>query len=96
MSFLLSLPGKIAMAALVLFLAYLAGQYQGRSTASAKMAAKALSQAVETLRARGKVDAEINSVDRAALCSAMGLSDADADECLRWLAEAPAETGNGG
>jgi Flp pilus assembly protein TadG len=88
MSFLLSLPGKIAMAALVLFLAYGAGRYQGSSVAKAEMAAKALKQAVETLQQRNKVDAEINSLDAAALCAAMGLPDADYELCVSGLQEA--------
>jgi hypothetical protein len=88
MGFLLSLPGKIAMAALVLVLAYGAGRYQGSSIARAEMAAKALSATVKTLRERNQIDGEINSIDRAALCAAIGLSDTDYDECLRRLAEA--------
>jgi hypothetical protein len=94
--FLLSLPGKIAMAALVLTMAYGAGRYQGSSIAKAEMAAKALGAAVETLRSRNKVDEEINAIDRAALCAAMGLSVSDYDECVRRLEETDAEAGNGG
>jgi hypothetical protein len=97
MSFLFSLPGKIAMAALVLFLAYGAGRYHEASVANAEMAAKALGVAVDTLRTRNKVDAQINATDRAALCAAMGLSnDADYDECVRRLGEIDAEADNGG
>jgi hypothetical protein len=95
-TFLFSLPGKIAMAALVLFMAYAGGRYQGSSIAKAEMAAKALSATVKTLRERNKVDDEINAIDRAALCAAIGLSDADYDECVRRLEEADAEASNGG
>lgn len=96
MSFLLSLPGKLMMAALVLVMAYGAGRYHGSSIAKAEMAAKALGVAVDTLRTRNKVDAEINNLDRAALCAAIGLSDADYDECVRRLEEADAEASNRG
>jgi hypothetical protein len=96
MSFLFSLPGKILMAAMVLALAYGAGRYQGSSIAKAEMAAKALGAAVETLRARNKVDEQISHFDHAAMCAALGLSDADYDECLRRLEEASTQPANGG
>ena len=96
MAFLLSLPGKIAMAALVLVMAYGAGRYQGSSIAKAEMAAKALSASVETLRSRNKINDEINDIDRAALCGSMGLSDADVDECVRRMVEADTAASDGG
>lgn len=96
MGWLLSLPGKLAMATLALALAYGAGHLSGAANARAKAKAEALQAAVKVLRERNEVDDQISSVDRGALCAAMGLSDGDREECVRRLAQIDAATGNGG
>lgn len=70
--------------------------FKGRNDGKASAAVAALETTVKTLRKRGEIDAEIDIADRRALCAAMGLPDADRDECVRRLEEADAGTGDGG
>ena len=72
MAWLLSLPGKIAMAALALVLAYGAGYYGGASGAKAKARAEALQATLDQLKERNATDEQIRDMDDAALCQLLG------------------------
>lgn len=71
--------------------AHALGERSGRQAS----AVDALERSVNTLRDRNKVDDQISSADAAALCGDLGLSDADEDQCMRRLSEAPDETRDG-
>lgn len=93
---LLSLPTLLGIGAVAVAVAYGSGYLHGGSNARAKAQVAALSQAVTVLRERNEVEDEISNSDRVALCTSMGLSDADRDECVRRLAEADAKSDDGG
>jgi hypothetical protein len=85
--------GGVAIgAALVFYPARWIGQGEGKQMA----ATAALTKSVTLLRERNVVNDQVSTSDAAALCSDFGLSDADATECMRRLAEATAEPGNVG
>ena len=89
----IKLPAAVLVGAgLMFFPAKWIGQSEGKQMA----ATASLVKSVEVLRERNTIDEEVSSSDAAALCSAMGLSDSEAAECLRRMAEAPAEPGNVG
>ena len=66
MGFLFSLPGKIITGLVLLGLVYGAGQYQGRSAATAKAEARAAKATIEQLKERGLINESVS-----------GLSDCD-------------------
>jgi hypothetical protein len=96
MAFLLSLPGKIAIAALVLVLAYGAGEWHGRSAASANGKLAAAENTARILKKRGVIDDQVSILDAADLCASYGLPDDQQAECVRRLREADAEPGDVG
>ncbi|WP_267550468.1 hypothetical protein [Rhizobium rhizogenes] len=79
-------------AALVFYPARWIGQGEGKQMA----ATAALSKSVKLLRERNVVNDQVSTADAASLCSDYGLSDADAAECVRRLAEAPTKPSNVG
>lgn len=83
--------GLIIGAALVFYPARWIGQGEGKQMA----ATAALTKSVSLLRERNVVNDQVSSSDAASLCADFGLSDADAAECVRRLAETPVEAGNG-
>ncbi|NTF43059.1 hypothetical protein [Rhizobium rhizogenes] len=84
--------GIVVGAALVFYPARWIGQGEGKQMA----ATAALSKSVKLLRERNVVNDQVSTADAASLCSDLGLSDADAAECVRRLAEAPAKPDNVG
>jgi hypothetical protein len=69
---------------------YLYGKGVGKSEA----AIEALSNSVEALRDRGKIDEQITGADVNGMCRALGLSGDDYSECMRRVGEASADTSN--
>lgn len=93
----LKLAGSFAIGALVASglvapAAYLKGEHA--ATAAAKTAA--LEKTVEILHERELTNAEISHADAADLCAHLGLQDGERDECMRRVADASHEAGNGG
>lgn len=93
----LKLAGSFAIGALVASglvapAAYLKGEHA--ATAAAKTAA--LEKTVEILQERELTNAEISHADAADLCAHLGLQDGERDECVRRVADASHEAGNGG
>lgn len=84
--------GLIVGAALVFYPARWIGQGEGKQMA----ATAALTKSVTLLRERNVVNDQVSTSDAASLCTDFGLSDADATECVRRLAEANPEPGNVG
>jgi hypothetical protein len=66
---------------------YLYGKHEGRQQA----AVAALQASVNVLRERNQIDDTISASDAASLCADFGLPDDEAAECVRRLAEAPAQ-----
>lgn len=79
-------------AALVFYPARWVGQGEGKQMA----ATAALSKSVTLLRERNVVNDQVSTADAASLCADLGLSDADAAECVRRLAETNSQPGNVG
>ncbi|WP_052227530.1 hypothetical protein [Rhizobium sp. WW_1] len=77
-------------ASLVFYPARWIGQGEGKQMA----ATAALSKSVTLLRDRNVVNDQVTSSDAASLCADFGLSDSDAAECVRRLAETNAKPGN--
>ena len=86
--------GLILGAALVFYPARWIGQGEGKQMA----ATAALAKSVTLLRERNVVNDQVSTSDAASLCADFGLSDADAAECVRRMAETntqPGDLGNG-
>jgi hypothetical protein len=66
---------------------YLYGKHEGRQQA----AVAALQSSVNVLRERNQIDDTISASDAASLCADLGLPDDEAAECVRRLAETPAQ-----
>ncbi len=79
-------------AALVFYPARWIGQSEGKQMA----ATAALSKSVTILRERNVVNDQVSTADASSLCADLGLSDSDAAECVRRLAETPTKPGNVG
>lgn len=94
MGFLFSLPGKILIAATVVILAYVGGQWHGRDIASTKARMEAAETSARILRKRGDIDEDVSTSDATALCADFGLSDSDKAECVRRLQEADSGAGH--
>ena len=84
--------GLVLGAVLVFYPARWIGQGEGKQMA----ATAALSKSVTLLRERNVVNDQVSTADAASLCADFGLSDSDAAECVRRLAEAPAKPDNVG
>ena len=67
MTWLFSLPGKIAMVAFAIGLAYTAGQWQGRTAANANAEARGAKATIEAMRERGLINETVSSMDDCAL-----------------------------
>lgn len=72
--------------------AYVTGYFQGKGAAGVA----ALETSINVLRKRGEVDAEISAAAARELCGHFGLRDDERDECVRRLAAADADAGDGG
>lgn len=72
MTWLFSLPGKIAMAALAGALLYGAGQWQGRTAANANAEARGAKATIEQLKERGMIDEAVDNTDLVDLCIELG------------------------
>ena len=83
--------GGLVVLILVAGGSYAIGKREGRSSA----AADALAQTVKVLKSREDTNANISSADAAHLCAYFGLQNDDRLECMRRVAEANAEAGNG-
>jgi hypothetical protein len=83
--------GAVLGAALIVGPAYLYGKNAGKAEA----AVAALEHSVKALRERSATDDEISRSDLAGLCRHLGLLPDDERECLRRLAEAQHEAGDG-
>ncbi|MHA6646318.1 hypothetical protein [Mesorhizobium sp. A623] len=77
----------LAGAALLVWGSYALGKHEGRQQA----AVAALQSSVKVLRERNQIDDTISASDAASLCADFGLPDDEAAECVRRLAEAPAQ-----
>ncbi|WP_175386182.1 hypothetical protein [Rhizobium sp. 9140] len=85
--------GATVGAALISGLAYLYGKSAGRQQA----AVVALENSVVILRKRNEIDAEISRSDASELCRSLFLPDTEEHrECVRRVAEADTDAGNGG
>ncbi len=84
--------GLVIGAALVFYPARWIGQGEGKQMA----ATAALTKSVTLLRDRNVTNDQVSSADAATLCADFGLSDSDAAECVRRLAEANAKSDNVG
>lgn len=84
--------GAILGAALISGPIYLYGNSAGKTEA----ATAALQKSIEIMRERSATDDEISRSDLAGLCRHLGLLEDDERECVRRLAEAHHETGDGG
>ncbi|WP_075852427.1 hypothetical protein [Rhizobium hainanense] len=82
--------GFVLGAALVFYPARWIGQGEGKQMA----ATAALTKSVTLLRDRNVVNDQVSTSDAASLCADFGLSDADAAECVRRMAETNAQPGN--
>ncbi|MDK4703912.1 hypothetical protein PH562_16800 [Rhizobium sp. CNPSo 4062] len=79
-------------AALVFYPARWIGQGEGKQMA----ATAAITKSVRLLRERNVVNDQVSTSDAAYLCADFGLSDGDAAECVRRMAETNAKPGNVG
>lgn len=84
--------GAILGAALISGPVYLYGKSAGKTEA----ATAALQKSIEIMRERSATDDEISRSDLAGLCRHLGLLEDDQRECVRRLAEAHHEAGDGG
>ncbi|TWB20026.1 hypothetical protein FBZ99_101817 [Rhizobium sp. ERR 1071] len=84
--------GLIVGATLVFYPARWIGQGEGKQMA----ATAALTKSVTLLRERNVVNDQVSTSDAASLCADFGLSDADAAECVRRMAETNTQPGNVG
>ncbi|MDK4712975.1 hypothetical protein [Rhizobium sp. CNPSo 4039] len=84
--------GLIVGAALVFYPARWIGQGEGKQMA----ATAALTKSVKLLRERNVVNDQVSTSDAASLCADFGLSDDDAAECMRRMAETDTGPGNVG
>lgn len=75
--------GGVLGALVVTVPVYLYGKAEGRR----QVAIEALEVTVEVLTKRREINNEINSADATDLCSYLGLSDSDVEECVRRLRE---------
>lgn len=75
--------GGVLGALVVTVPVYLYGKAEGRR----QVAIEALEVTVEVLTKRREINNEINSADASDLCSYLGLSDSDVEECVRRLRE---------
>lgn len=75
--------GGVLGALVVTVPVYLYGKAEGRR----QVAIEALEVTVEVLTKRREINNEINSADASDLCSYLGLSDSDIEECVRRLRE---------
>lgn len=82
--------GIVVGAALVFYPARWIGQGEGKQMA----ATAALTKSVTLLRERNVVNDQVSTSDAASLCADFGLSDADAAECVRRMAETNAQPEN--
>lgn len=82
--------GLILGAALVFYPARWIGQGEGKQMA----ATAALAKSVTLLRERNVVNDQVSTSDAASLCADFGLSDADAAECVRRMAETNTQPGH--
>jgi hypothetical protein len=89
---IIKLPAAMVLGAALSFYPV---KWYGQSEGKQMAATASLVKSVEVLRDRNTIDAEVSSSDAAALCGAMGLSEPDNAECLRRLAAANADAGNG-
>lgn len=81
------LAGAVLGAVLVITPAYFLGKRAGVSEA----ATAALEKTIELIHSRDLTNAEISSANAAELCRHFGLSDNEAEQCVRRLPEATAE-----
>ena len=79
--------GALLGAALAFTPSYILGKRVGSSEA----ATAALEKTIELIHSRDVTNAEISSADAAALCRHFGLSDDDAEQCVRRVGQAAAE-----
>lgn len=70
--FLFSLPGKIITGLVLLGVVYGAGQWQGRSAATAKAEARAAKATIEQLKERGLINESVANLPSADLCIELG------------------------
>lgn len=91
------LDGLKLVGAAILGAALIAGPVYlyGKSAGKTEAAVAALETSVKALRERSATDDEISRSDLAGLCRHLGLSDEDQRECVRRLAEAQHEAGDG-
>ena len=82
-----AISGAVLAGMVALPIGYFIGKHDGRQAA----AVAALEVSVKALRERNDIDAAISTADAARLCGDLGLSDDDAAECVRRLAEADAQ-----
>jgi len=75
--------GGVLGALVVTVPVYLYGKAEGRR----QVAIEALEVTVEVLTKRREINNEINSADASDLCSYLGLSNSDVEECVRRLRE---------
>lgn len=92
------IPDVIKLPAVALLgaaIAFYPAKWIGESEARQAAATAALKTSVTVLRERNAINDEVTASDAGALCAALGLSDDETTECMRRLAEAPAEPVNG-
>lgn len=89
----IKLPIAMALGAA---LAFYPAKWIGASAERQVVATEALKTSVTVLRERNAINDQVTASDAGALCAALGLSDDETTECMRRVAEAPAEPVNGG
>ncbi|WP_207909897.1 hypothetical protein [Rhizobium sp. BK251] len=78
-------------------LAFYPAKLIGRSEGRAEAVAAALSKSVEVLRERNAINDKVSASDAAALCADFFVPDSEEyRECLRRVAEADTQAGDGG
>lgn len=70
--FIISLPGKILSAIAIVSIAYLAGQWQGRSAATEKAEARAAQATIEQLKERGLINESVSHLSDCDLIRELG------------------------
>lgn len=89
----IKLPAAMVLGAAI---AFYPAKWIGQSEARQAAATAALKTSVTVLRERNAINDQVTASDAGALCAALGLSDDETTECMRRMAEAPAEPTNGG
>ena len=89
-------PTTIGIGFLAISAVVLGAEWHGRSVAAANAKIEAAVETSRILKKRGVLDDEVPTRDAAALCRSYGLSDDQISECMRRVAEADTESGDGG